>query len=105
MRVCPKCGYEDPHIWRPNRWRHETDFTSWADFQEFYPPLANELVKGEITTDSFYAYRRPLRARHIVERITLTLFKSVGKKGFHSTMEHVSHKQDPFQKKLVGVEE
>ena len=57
MRVCPKCGYHDPAIWRNSRFHFNVDVAD-IDSLEFWGmiELAKELRKKKIAHDDIFAY-------------------------------------------------
>lgn len=86
MRVCPRCGFVDPQIWRQNRWVSDVSYTRFEDFQKEYPAFA-DLHPGEVRGDAhcyyyrgkkqhLYVYRWPKmlgpeyypKTRHLFER-------------------------------------
>lgn len=57
MRICSKCGYEDPVCWHSYRWVTDLDFTTLPDFKLEYPQFADMKI-GEIREDDHCYYRR-----------------------------------------------
>lgn len=56
MRICPKCGYSDPPIWKVTRYRVHCDYARIEDFREYYPRI--KIEKGERVSDGLYVYKR-----------------------------------------------
>lgn len=109
MRVCPKCGYVDPPEWRGDRWRWEKDYCTLEDFKRLHADLAAQLLDGHrVVTDFHFAYRLRGRARNYVERIWIKLYETFGMSAFNAGgrwVERVKHSDDPFQKRVLEVEE
>jgi hypothetical protein len=67
MRVCPNCGFEDPVMWRQNRWVDAVDYGRIEDFQQEYPQFAN-IRPGETLSDTHCYYYRGKKQRAFVYR-------------------------------------
>jgi len=58
MRVCPKCGYNDPPEWRHSKFSSWIDIIDVGSFKELEPKLYQKLIAGEkVVEDKFYYYR------------------------------------------------
>ena len=57
MRVCPKCGYVDPVIWKQSAFKQNICFTQLCNLELENPEIAKKLREKRITSDGFYAYR------------------------------------------------
>lgn len=83
MRVCPKCGYEDPICWRPAAYHQEFSYTDFSSL-ELLDPLLWELLRqqkrGVIVRRDPFLFWRSSRS-DVVRRIWIEDFKRVGKKG------------------------
>lgn len=55
MRICPKCGYEDPPQWKQSMHFHE-DYMPFTDFEMFYPKLAILVLKQKYVEDKPFVY-------------------------------------------------
>ena len=57
MRVCPKCGYHDPAIWRNSRFHFNVDVAD-IDSLEYWgmTEIAKELRLKKIAHDDVFAY-------------------------------------------------
>ena len=108
MKVCPKCGHVEIEYWRQNRWRTNVEFTKPSEFRANYPNLARDLeemsnkigIKKAVVTDKYSAYKYGAKKR-VVERILLSEFKVAGLQAFRIPSEHINHKTDIFQRKLL----
>ena len=58
MRVCPKCGYQDPPYWRHSKHSYWIDFTEYENFALLHPELAKKLEAGKNVEDELYVYHR-----------------------------------------------
>ena len=59
MKTCPRCGFEDPVIWRQNRWVSDVSYCRIEDFQ--IEPLYRKLAgirPGETKSDVTDFYYR-----------------------------------------------
>ena len=63
MRVCPKCGFIDPPMWRGSIAHREIDFTRFDDLASEYPLLAQKVKEEQsqkgtknFVEDAHYAY-------------------------------------------------
>ena len=63
MRICPKCGFEDPICWHSYRWVTDIDYTAFQEFLNYYPQF-KELRISEIVDDEHFFYRRSNRKNH-----------------------------------------
>lgn len=66
MRICPKCAYIEPPIWK---FCHSTFHIYWTrieDFEEHYPHI--KLRIGEKRIVGHYAYKRRKGTGQYVER-------------------------------------
>jgi hypothetical protein len=57
LRVCPKCGYEDPLCWHSYRWITDIDYATYDDFGKEYLEL-KDIQIGQILADLHFYYRR-----------------------------------------------
>lgn len=83
MRVCPKCGYEDPICWRPAAYHPEFSYAHLSSLELLDPELwkaLNEKRRGEIIQRGIYLYWRSTGA-DVARRVWIEDFKHVGKKG------------------------
>ena len=60
MRVCPKCGHEDPLCWHSYRWISDIDYATYDDFVKEYLELKDIRI-GQILADLHFYYRRSSR--------------------------------------------
>jgi len=61
MKVCPRCGFKDPDIWRHSRFDWNADYCRFDEFQTEYPELAKLLEDKknfEPVRDGDYIYYR-----------------------------------------------
>jgi hypothetical protein len=57
MRVCPKCGYNDPIIWKNMPHQLYQEYTTFEDFEQEYPDLAPKLkLSPKLLLDSCNGY-------------------------------------------------
>lgn len=79
MRICPKCGYQDPWYWRPRPWDPDDDYCYLNDFKEIETALFERLMRGEkIVSDKYYCYRLSGRGDAFVTRRALVVWKQYG---------------------------
>lgn len=64
MRVCPRCSYRDPYIWRYSRYVNGVDFCEYADFIQMYP-IGLKLEPGKEIDDDNYVYRRTRNGKRV----------------------------------------
>ena len=102
MRVCPKCGYVDPDVWRPHKWRLLVDYCSISEFEDDYPETAEQFKKHEVALDENYAYLRAGKGKLYVQRIWRPLYEAGGKSAFYAHSEHVDHFIDAQQTRLLA---
>ena len=106
MRICPKCGYQEPLEWRHDFWHADKDYCRTEDFRCLQPDLAKALDAGhKVVIDEFYAYRKRGKGKLFVERIPRSLVE-VDQDAWNvrgSKMEKVKHDFDPFQQKLCEI--
>jgi hypothetical protein len=67
LRVCPRCGFEDPPYWRQNRWVSSVDYSRVEDVLEDYPWLAN-MRPGEERSDVYNYYYRGKKNPYFIYR-------------------------------------
>ena len=101
MRVCPKCGHNDPPYWRPARHSNPdgtTDICHINDLEFHEPNLAEKLKhnRGVVVQDETFAYYLGKRAVH-VKRVWKKLVEWGGKSAFNIPYEHTRKHADPFQ--------
>ena len=75
MRICPKCGYVDPPIWRNTKWCYYTEHCHVDELKVWEPQLAAMLKPGEtvfisgvkyhLTKSGLYVHRIPA---HLTKR-------------------------------------
>lgn len=83
MRVCPKCGHEDPIWWRPAAFHPEFSYAHNTSLESLEPELwalLKDLPAGAIVTVGPYHYWKSSRS-DTTRRIWVEDFKMVGKKG------------------------
>jgi len=74
----------------------------WEEFIGVCPELAKQFDQGHlILTDEDYAYRISGKKQKVVERILISIYNIAGRKGWHIPREHVDHRKDPRQKKIL----
>jgi len=95
LKICPKCGYQDPPYWLASRHR-QIEFTKRDYLLVNEPKIAKKLILGEVITNGYYAYL--LRPSGTVERVPKHLYDVGGESAFY--MPHEKRK-DPFQRKLI----
>lgn len=102
MTVCPNCGEPIINSWRQNRWRTNVYFLQWDQTSDIDPVILQKLKDNpkEIQLDNYYAYRN---AKRVIERILRDDFLAGGKQAFSIPREHINHKKDPKQRKLLDV--
>ena len=101
MRACPNCGYVDPPEWRQVPWKFDVDFCHSEDFARLHPELYKKLMKGhKVVFDEHFAYRFSGKSRKAVWRVWRKLYEWGGMSAFNIPMESVTHKRDPYQRKL-----
>lgn len=88
MDICPKCGYEDPIIWRQNRWVHNVSYARIEDFQEYYSEF-KDLQPGETRSDRLCYYYRGKKARAFVYRWSRRLGPTYYTSTRHFFQKHV----------------
>ena len=74
--VCPDCGFKDSSIWRACSWLKYGVYTSFDEFQVFFPELAKQLAEIKATVpkgkarleNGSYVYR--LTRNNFVYRMT-----------------------------------
>ena len=100
IRVCPKCGFEDPPYWRKGQGDHygDMDICRIEDLDFDNPGLAKELREKLEVFDKDYAYRLTLPRKIWVKRRWLQIFKVQGWKPIPYDRE--AKKRDIKQKKL-----
>ena len=66
MRVCPKCGYEDPPCWRNNPHTNYTQYCHLEELEVWDKALAEEIKKTrhDITKDG-YIYHLTKTSNHV----------------------------------------
>jgi len=57
MRVCPKCGYVDPPIWRQSAFHQTISFTEISNIEYENPEIAIKLKENNRISDGVYAYK------------------------------------------------
>jgi len=59
MKVCPKCGYEDPPYWKHSRhgWDRQTDYCRIEDIKNLEPALYEILTQKGECDDGLYYYK------------------------------------------------
>ena len=102
--VCPDCGFKDSSIWRACSWLKYGVYTSFDEFQVFFPELAKQLAEIKATVpkgkarleNGSYVYR--LTRNNFVYRMTKEIACEYSSHGF------TEHPKDPFQKKLLEIQ-
>ena len=103
MRVCPRCGFEDPPCWRQNRWVSDVSYCRIEDFQKEYPSLA-DIRPGETRSDAYNFYYRGKKQKLFVYRWPKILGPQYYSKTRHLFERHVPrHPPLPGQKILVAA--
>jgi len=101
MRVCPKCGYHDPPIWKTTRYRVHCDYARIEDFKAYYPHI--KIEKGQKISDGLCAYKRSSKGDGLyVERQSLRDNPDALTRWIPDFETH--HTFDPTQKKLLEIE-
>jgi len=101
MRICPKCGYVDPPIWRHDRFKRNLDISHYEDFKEWYPNIRFKDGWGE---DQHYVYRRT--SLYVLRKAKVNGFRPFydsyekGDRGSPYSSSPLGKKRDPFQIKL-----
>lgn len=83
MRICPKCGYEDPICWRPAVYHQEFSYAHTSSLELLDPELWELMQgkrRGEIVERGPYLYWRSSRS-DVIRRIWVEDFKRVSKSG------------------------
>lgn len=88
MRICPNCGFEDPPMWRQNRWVSDVSYGRIEDFQAEYKWFAN-IRPGEILSDTYCFYYRGKKQRAFVYRWPKILGPQYYPRTRHLTERHV----------------
>lgn len=70
MRVCPKCGYEDPLEWRNLPHQLFMEYMRIEDFRRLYPELAEQLHDNSVVLADHNAYH--LTRKGFVHRLPET---------------------------------
>jgi len=106
MRVCPKCGYEDPVIWHSYRWVTDLDYSRFTDFQQVYPQW-KDLQMGQIVEDEHDYYRRTSERNkgYYVQRWSKILGKTYYKSRYFERFLSKRDFPDSRQRKLDLKEE
>ena len=68
LRVCPKCGFEDPPYWRHARFSYYIDSCRIDDFRIMKPKLAEKLKIGTTMEDEVYIYRLTKSGQYIMRK-------------------------------------
>jgi len=72
MRVCPKCGYKDPPIWRSQTHKRYTDYCHKDELLYWNKPLYEKLTKNKlITTITIPPFRYHITKAGYIHRIAL----------------------------------
>ena len=103
IRVCPKCGYEDPLEWRNLPHQLFMEYMRFDDFERLYPELAAHLKENpKLIFDEFNAYH--LTKKGFVHRLPKThcLMKN-GEAKWNWYSSCYCKPKDPFQRKLLEV--
>jgi len=100
MKVCPKCGFVDRSMWRQNRWRTNVEFLKYKEYPEDIDlEILTKLKSGHaVVLDKLHAHRF---SGEVVERVLRIDYEIAGLSAFHIPREHVDHKKDPYQTKIV----
>jgi hypothetical protein len=77
-------------------------FLQWDQTQDIDSTIYEALKKHpeQVQTDKYYAYRN---AKRVIERVLLSEYRAFGIQAFHIPREHVNHRKDPSQRKLLEV--
>ena len=99
--ICPNCGFIDRSHWRQNRWRTNVDFLKFRDYPEdIDPKIVERLQAGHVVAlDKLHAYRKS--GDNIIERVLRVDYEAGGMSAFHIPREHINHKKDPWQTKIL----
>jgi hypothetical protein len=65
MRVCPKCGYEDPPIWRNTLRRLYTDHCHIEDLKIWEPQLAQLILEKKYVCLNGVKYKLNRKGSHV----------------------------------------
>jgi len=113
MRVCPKCGYKDPPIWRPAKMHNpsgDIDIARIDDVQIWLPKVAEQLLlmRGkDVIVEGIFAYYIG-KTGHWVRRVAARIYKDCGLQAFNPPYEFSGHnklaKQVFGRKKLLETE-
>jgi hypothetical protein len=82
MRVCPKCGYEEPPCWKRS-FQHnpngDIDVTRIDWLSDWEPELAKEIgsKRGQVIESGIFVYKLGKKGVW-VKRVLLSLYKSGG---------------------------
>ena len=90
MRVCPKCGFEDPIYWRHSRFSYWLDQTENENIEAMHPELC-PLKPKQMIEDRLYVYRR---MRDRVERKAKIDYEVYG---WREQMEKANHDVHDFR--------
>jgi len=92
MRVCPKCGFEDPPYWRKGQGDHygDMDICRIEDLDENQPEVAKALREHGEFFDDYYAYRLTKPRKIWVKRRWIGIYKFQGGNPYHMTMTQKS---------------
>ena len=105
MRICPKCGYHDPAIWRPAKMHNpsgDIDIARLTDVEVWLPRLHDKIVQvrgRDAVVEGIYAYYIGKRGTW-VRRIAAHLYNSGGLSAFKPPYE--SSKHNPLANRVSG---
>jgi hypothetical protein len=96
LRICPRCGFQDPLCWRQNRWVSCVDYCRIEDFQAEYSHLA-DIRPGETVSDATCYYYRGKKQHLFVYR-----WPKVLGPGYYPRTRHLFERHVPRRPPLPG---
>jgi len=89
LKICPRCGFKDPDIWRHSRFDWNADYCRFDEFREEYPEIAM-MLEGKanfepVVVGEYIYYRRGTSGLYVY-RVWKYEFRIPRERKLHKTL-------------------